>query len=189
MAYLARTDNSWDLTGDITAKLGLSGLYGPNATGPEGETLIYGTDLVIKWRPEETERGWPFLILESEIMKRDYMAAAFFDDSDTANVIDLPKETLEDWGLYAQLLYGFTPGWAVGLRYEYATGSVESRDGDPFRDDRSRISPFLTWLPTEFTRLRAQYNYDRTDHLTDKDAHSVWIGIEFMYGAHAAHSF
>lgn len=189
MVYLVRTDNSWDITGDVTAKLGLSGLYGPNATGAGGETAIYGADLVLKWHPEENVKGWPFLILESEIMKRDYSAAAFFDDSDPSNVIDLPKETLKDWGLYTQLLYGFTPRWAGGVRYEYATGNGEGRDSDSFRDDRSRISPLITWFPTEFTRLRLQYNYDRADHLTDKDAHSVWLGIEFMYGAHAAHSF
>jgi hypothetical protein len=72
MVYLARLDNAWDITDDTTMKIGLSGLYGPNATGTEAETRIYGADLVVKWRPRQTERGWPFLILESEIMKRDY---------------------------------------------------------------------------------------------------------------------
>ncbi|HLB05195.1 MAG TPA: hypothetical protein VJL62_00595, partial [Thermodesulfobacteriota bacterium] len=116
----------------------------------------------------------------------------FFDDSDPADVIDLKKETLRDWGLYTQLLYGFHPGWAAGLRYEYATGSGDSvggRDSDPFRDDRMRVSPLLSWMPSEFSRIRTQYNYDRADHLDDKEAHSVWLGIEFMYGAHAAHAF
>jgi hypothetical protein len=192
MVYLARLDNAWDITDDTTMKIGLSGLYGPNATGTEAETRIYGADLVVKWRPRQTERGWPFLILESEIMKRDYEAAAFFDDSDPLNVIDLQKETLTDWGFYAQLLYGFKPGWAAGLRYDYATGSSESvggRDTDPFRDDRKRVSPLLSWMPSEFSRIRLQYNYDRADHLADKDAHSVWLGYEFIYGAHAAHAF
>ncbi|MBI5455327.1 MAG: hypothetical protein HY956_11910 [Deltaproteobacteria bacterium] len=192
LAYLLRLDNSFDPSENTTAKVGLSGLYGPNATGEDGDTLIYGADLVVKWRPAESERGWPFLIWETEVMKRVYKAAAYFDDSDPADVIDLSEETLKDWGFYTQLLYGFKPGWATGLRYEYATGSGESvggRDSDPFRDDRSRVSPLVTWMPTEFSRLRAQYNYDRADHLSDGEAHSVWLGVEFMYGAHAAHSF
>ena len=192
MVYLARLDNSWDLTQNVTAKVGLSGLYGPNATGEDGETGIYGADLVVKWRPGYQERGWPFLIWESEVMRRDYKLDAIFDDSDPADVIDLKKETLRDWGLYTQLLYGFHPGWAAGLRYEYATGSGDSvggRDSDPFRDDRTRVSPLLSWMPSEFSRIRTQYNYDRADHLDDKEAHSVWLGIEFMYGAHAAHAF
>ena len=185
MLYLARLDNSWDVTDDTTMKIGLSGLYGPNATGAEGETRIYGADLVVKWRPSQTERGWSFLILESEIMKRDYTADIDPDNS-------LEKETLRDWGYYAQLLYGFKPGWAAGLRYDYARGNGESvggRDNDPFRDDRKRISPLVSWMPSEFSRVRLQYNYDRADHLADKDAHSVWLGFEFMYGAHAGHVF
>ena len=192
LVHLVRVDNSWDLAEDITAKIGFSGLYGPNATGDSGETIIYGADLVLKWRSSEQVRGWPFLILESEIMKRDYKAAAYLDESDPQDVIDIQEETLKDWGFYTQILYGFMPGWAAGLRYEYTTGSGESiggRNNDPFRDDRSRISPLLTWMPTEFSRFRLQYNYDRSEHLTDKEAHSVWLGIEFMYGAHPAHSF
>lgn len=192
LLYLARLDNAWDVTGQTTMKIGLSGLYGPNATGTEGETRIYGADLVVKWRPSQTERGWPFLILESEIMQRRYQAGAFFDDSDPLNIIDLQGETLTDWGFFAQVLWGFKPGWAAGLRYDYAAGSGESvggRDNDLFRDERKRISPLLTWMPSEFSRIRLQYNYDRADHLADEDAHSVWLGVEFMYGAHAGHAF
>jgi hypothetical protein len=192
LVYLARLDNSWDLTEEVTAKLGLSGLYGPNASGPEAETLIYGADLLVKWRPATNERGWPFLVWESEVMLRDYEAAAFFDDADPLDIIDLSAKTLRDWGLYTQLLYGFHPGWAAGVRYEYATGSGQSvggRDDDPFRDNRQRLSPLLLWHPSEFSRLRLQYNYDRADHLEDKDAHSVWLGVEFMYGAHPGHTY
>lgn len=187
LAYLTRLENSWDMTDDITAKLGVSGLYGPNATGDDGETFIYGADLVVKWRPAVSMRGWPFVIWESEVMKRDYKAAAFYNGA-----LTIPMETLHDWGFYTQLLYGFTPNWASGLRYDYASGSGESiggRDADPFRGDRSRLSPLISWMPSEFSRFRVQYNYDRADRLSNREAHSVWLGLEFMYGAHAAHKF
>ena len=105
------------------------------------------------------------------------------------NALDLSDEVTAKLGLYTQLLYGFKPGWAAGLRYEYATGSGGGRESDPFRDDRNRVSPLATWMPTEFSRFRAKYNYDRADHLPDREAHSVWLGAEFLYGAHAAHSF
>ena len=81
------------------------------------------------------------------------------------------RRSSEDWGFYTQLLYGFHPGWAAGLRYEFTGGSGESvrefgsRNQDPFRDDRHRVSPLLAWYITEFSRLRLQYNYDRADHL------------------------
>jgi hypothetical protein len=47
----------------------------------------------------------------------------------------------------------------------------------------------LAWHPTEFSRLRLQYNYDHAQHLDDDTAHSVWLGFEILYGAHPAHKY
>ena len=194
LLYLARWENSWNLSDAVTTKLGFSGLFGPNASGPDGDTRIYGADFKLRWRPSDNFRGWPFVLWQSEVMNRDYRADRFFDDSDPDNVIDLPRETLRDWGFYTQALYGFSYGWAAGLRYEYATGSKESaieggRKADPFRDDRHRLSPLLAWHPSEFSRIRLQYNYDRANHLERRDAHSIWLGVEFLYGGHPAHKY
>lgn len=187
LVYLVRWNNSWDLSPEVTTLLGGSALFGPNATGEDARTYIYGADLLVKWRPTNNFRGWPFLKWESEFLKRDYNA----DET-----IDFPEETLRDWGFYTQLLYGFSYRWAAGLRYEFAAGSgrsVEdgkfiSRDEDPFRSDRYRISPLLVYHPTEFSRLRLQYNYDNTDHLDDH-GHSVWLGGEILFGAHPGHKY
>ena len=188
LLYLLRWENSWNLSETVTTKFGLSGLFGPNATGPDGHTRMYGADLKLTWRPATSFRGWPFFLWQSEAMGRDYVADRFSD-----GMIDLPSNTLRDWGFYTQALYGFSYGWAAGLRYEFATGSGASvgtfngREADPFRDDRHRISPLLVWHPSEFSRLRLQYNYDRADHLERQDAHSVWLGIDLLYGAHPTH--
>src|SRR3990172_3308163 len=88
LLYSARWESSWDLTDTVTTKLGVSGLYGPNATGADGDTWTYGADLKLRWRPANNFRGWPFVLWQSEAMKRDYRAAAFFDDSDPDTVID-----------------------------------------------------------------------------------------------------
>ncbi|MGH7806135.1 MAG: zinc-regulated TonB-dependent outer membrane receptor, partial [Candidatus Binatia bacterium] len=97
-----------------------------------------------------------------------------------------------DWGFYTQGLYGFAYRWAGGFRAEYASGDGETletgRGADPFRDDRLRLSPLLTFDPSEFARLRLQYNFDDADHLDD-NAHSVWLGLEFLYGVHPAHGY
>jgi hypothetical protein len=200
--YLARWVNGFDLSDTVTAQLGLSGVTGPNATGPDGRTWIYGTDLVVKWRPLSTDKGWPFVVFESELMGRSYEADSFFgctglgEDEACEDPLALGSDTLDDWGGYAQLLYGFRRGWAAGLRYEYATGSgasveaFEDRAADPFRGDRHRVSPLIAWYPSEFSRVRLQYNYDRADFLEDADhAHSVWLGLEFLFGSHPAHRF
>ena len=58
---------------------------------------------------------------------------------------------------------------------------------DPNRSDRFRTSPDLTFYPTEFSKLRLQYNYDHGQLLGDDS--SVWVQVEFLLGDHAAHKF
>ncbi len=192
--YLARWNNSWDLTNNLTTVIGFSGLYGPNATGPDADTFIYGLDMKWRWRPTTNFRGWPFLLWQTEVMRRDYSAGRFtlLNENDPDETLTLPGRTLHDWGLYTQWLYGFQYRWATGIRYEYASGNGQSMGGiqnDPFRDDRHRISPLLVWQPSEFSRIRLQYNFDHAKHITGNDAHSVWLGFEWLYGAHPAHKY
>ena len=188
--YLTRWENSFNFTDDVTAVFGLSGLYGPNSTGRDADTWLYGLDMKWRWQPAGNF-GYPFLTWQTEIMKRDYHAARYTQETETGDFASLPGRTLKDWGLYTQLLYGFQTRWAAGLRYEYAGGSGHSiggRKNDPFRDDRHRLSPLLVWRPSEFSRIRLQYNYDMASHLKN-DAHTIWLGFEWLYGAHAAHNF
>lgn len=189
--YLARWNHSVNLTNELTGKFGLSGLYGPNSTGRDGDTWVYGADTKWTWTPQSNFRGYPFLTWQAEIMKRDYHASKFIENAENGDFHGLSADTVSDWGLYTQLLYGFHTNWAAGLRYEYATGTGQGplrRKDDPNRDTRHRLSPLLVWSPSEFTRIRLQYNFDKTDHMS-KDTHSLWFGFEWLYGAHPAHNF
>jgi outer membrane murein-binding lipoprotein Lpp len=209
LAYLARWVNGFDLSDTWSAQLGLSGMHGPNASGRNGETWLYGGDLVVKWRPLQTDRGWPFVVFQSEITGRSYDADGFslcLDEADCdASTIQVGDEVLNDWGFYAQALWGFRRGWAAGLRVEHATASGDGFDLDasfesgepsfsnasldPFRDDRTRLSPLLVFHPSEFSRIRLQANYDWTESPELDDALSIWAGIEFLFGSHPAHSY
>jgi hypothetical protein len=199
LLYLVRWVNGGDLTDTWSAQVGVSFLNGPNATGPGGTTRIYGIDGVAKWKPLVSDHGWPFVKIEGELMKRDYRADSFFGcadgEAECEEPLALGGDTLRDWGGYAQILWGFRRPWAAGLRYEYASGSGRSvgpydgRGADPFRDDRQRIAPLLVYYPSEFSRLRLQYNYDRSDFTEERANHTVWLGLEFGLGPHAAHGF
>lgn len=196
LVYLLRWDNGFDITEELSSKVGVSGLYGPNSTGSDGFTRIYGADLVLKWRPMENDQGWPFVILQSEVLRREYFADGAVDEGDDPiDPLDdtvFASSTFRDWGVYAHVLYGFTRNWAVGFRFEHAGGEGpdgDARGEDPFRDDRTRLSPLLMWQPTHFSRLRLQYNYDNATHLSGDDAHSVWMGVEFLFGVHPVHSY
>ncbi len=199
LVYLARWVNGGDLSDTWSTQVGVSYLHGPNATGPDGRTQIYGLDGVLKWRPLVSDHGWPFVKIEGEVLRRSYRADSFFgcegDEEECEEPLALSGKTLHDWGGYVQALWGFRRPWAAGLRYEYATGSgasvgiYDGRDADPFRDTRHRIAPLLAFYPSEFSRLRLQYNYDRSDFTEDGSNHTVWLGLEFGIGPHAAHSF
>ena len=202
LLYTVRWENSWTTCcEEVTWLAGMSGALGPNATGPEGNTQIYGLDLTRKWKPATNDRGWPFSIWTSELIVRRYRADSYSGENpaDSSAYLSLPGETLVDWGFYTQYLYGFQPKWAAGLRYEYGwwgSGTslnsnyvAVSANEDPYRDNRHRLSPLLALYLTEFSRFNLQYNYDHAEHLPRKDAHTVWLGAEFMLGSHPAHKF
>jgi hypothetical protein len=120
-------------------------------------------------------------------------------DPATGLPANLRRETVMDWGWYSQWLYGFRKGWVAGFRVDYVNGDKGDYErmnltmngkplgSDKLRDQRWRLSPNLTWFPTEFSKLRLQYNYDNRQSLGQD--HSVWLQFEFSLGAHAAHKF
>jgi hypothetical protein len=190
LVYGARLSHTWSEGCDTRIQAGLSALYGPNASGPDSDTLLLGVDFSLRWQPCAGQ--WPFVLWETEVMRREYDAAAVFNADEPDELIDLPAATLTDSGWYTQVLYGFEPQWAAGVRYESADGSGESVDGsaaDPLRDDRTRLSPLLTWQSADHrTRVRFQYNFDTAQHLGvlggSDTAESVWLGVDFTLGRH-----
>jgi hypothetical protein len=195
LLYLARLRTSFDLSDELTLVGGLSALFGPNASAGDTDTRIYGGDLFFKWRPLDANQGWPFLAWQTEAMLRRYQAAAVVD-ADGAELTG--ATTLDDVGLYSQLLWGFARPWVVGVRYDRARGEPTAfalPEGDyassldSLRDSRQRYSAVLSYYPSEFSKLRLQYNYDRAEFLAAGDAHAAFLQFEILFGAHGAHKF
>jgi hypothetical protein len=183
LVYVPRVAASWEISDTQTLLGGLSGAFGPNDTGGRRRTEIYGADVFWKWKPAIAAQGFPYLSWQTEAILRSLQAGA-----DPLAPVPLPAETLRDRGFYSQIVYGFLPRWNAGLRADYATGNRAAFDpADPFRGERTRLSPQLTFLPSEFSKLRLQYNYDHGDLFGT--AHSVWMQLEFGLGAHAAHKY
>lgn len=189
LLFAPRYAVSFDLTENQTVLIGTSAAFGPNNTGLDTDTQLFGLDLYWKWRSATHHAGFPFVAWQTEIMARRFEAGAFAEDENGDGVfeINLPRETLFDYGFYSQLTWGFTKGWVAGLRGDWVSGDRGAFHPDPDRATRWRISPNITWYPTEFSKLRLQYNYDHGQEFGV--AHSVWLQFEFMLGAHAAHKF
>lgn len=184
LLYTARWLNGFDVSDNLAVNLGLSGTRGPNDSGQRTDTTIFGADLYAKWRPDYTERGYPFVSLHAEAMKRLYRAL------DTG---DPNRRTLGDWGMFSDLVYGFATDWTASLRGEYAAGLNDGIAGpaslDPLRDRRWRTTGALSWYPTHFSKLRLQYARDWTQSLPQKTADTFWLQFEYSLGSHFAHNF
>lgn len=181
LLYVPRVASSFDLSDTHTLVAGASGGFGPNNSGADADSQIYGLDLYWKWKPVRAEHGFPFLAWQSEGLYRRYEAGP---DPER----DLPSEDLDDWGFYSQVMWGFKRRWVAGLRGEWADGNAGAWDAsDRFRGERIRFSPNLTYYPTAFSKIRLQYNLDDGDRFGT--AHSVWLQGEFLLGTHGAHKF
>jgi hypothetical protein len=184
--WLPRWESSVDLSPTQVVLGGVSGAFGSNDTGPHTRTQIYGADLLYKWKSARAEAGFPFVKWQTEFMYRRFEAGRGVDDT-------FPMaETFHDWGMYSQVVWGFRKGWVAGLRGDYLHMTDSHFTDDVDRQSRSRISANLTWYPTEFSKLRLQYNHDfleQTFFLAGRDVDSVFLQFEFILGAHGAHKF
>ena len=97
-------------------------------------------------------------------------------------------------GGYAQAVYQFWPRWRAGVRYDrlwandpggdpavLAAAGLESNGHDP-----ERATVMADFSPSEFSRLRLQYDWDRSRPETD---HQWVVQYILSLGAHGAHSF
>lgn len=189
MLFIPRYAASFDLTDTQTLLAGASAAFGPNSTGGGADTQIYGMDLYWKWKPVSHHGGFPFVTWQTEAMLRRFELAEFAGDP---NIPALPGETLEDYGFYSQVAWGFRKGWVAAVRGDYVAPIDEAQyeailglDAD--RASRWRLSPNLTYYPSEFSKVRLQYNFDRRNGFGND--HSVWLQFEFLLGAHAGHKF
>src|ERR1051325_2235587 len=184
--WIPRWENSVDLTPTQVVLGGISGAFGSNETGADSRTQIYGGDFLYKWKSATAEGGFPFVKWQTEAMYRRFEAGRGADKSFPV------EETFHDWGLYSQVLWGFKKGWVAGMRGDYLHMQDSRFTDDEDRQSRARISGDITWYPTEFSKIRVQYNHDWLEEnffLSDREADSVFLQFEFILGAHGAHKF
>jgi hypothetical protein len=184
--WIPRLENSFNLSDTQTILIGASGAFGSNDTGANTRTQIYGGDFLYKWKSANAEGGFPFVKWQTEVMYRRFEAGRGMDETFPV------AETFHDWGLYSQLLWGFKKGWVAGVRGDYLNMDDSRFTDDITRQSRSRVSANLTWYPTEFSKIRLQYNHDFLEEnffLADRDVDSVFLQFEFILGSHGAHKF
>jgi hypothetical protein len=154
-----------------------------------GSTKVWGLEVVYKWAPDgnPTQRNFK---LVAEWMQRRLDGDLTFDAAGAA-ITDRFEARQSGW--YVQGIYQFLPQWRLGLRYDRLDdGSIDSgvnaangivaADYAPYR-----WSAMVDWSPSEYSRLRLQYNQDKTQNGLADD--QIFLQYIFSLGAHGAHRY
>lgn len=178
-AYTLRMENRLTVSPQTTLAFGGSVMFEPNPDGSDSRAATFGGDVAISHRLPSKNR----IELRAEYLHRNAKAAEHHEEEGEEEEEELIR--VQDYGFYVQGMW-FTPdGWGLGLRYERVGsrgGEAEERAEDPMRGNRTRISPLLLWQFSELGRLKLQYNFDDTQFLEDRYAHSVFLSASWSFG-------
>ena len=147
----------------------------------EGDTVLYGLEFTYKWRPSR----WRSFILQSEYLYR-------HQTGDLTDTVALTTDSLkrDQDGFYVQALYQINR-WRIGARFDrmaifqdevVRAGEKINYSGQPYR-----ATGALEFNPTEFSRIRLQYNYDKSN--PNKENQEVFLQFLIAVGAHGAHAY
>ncbi len=176
----ARADNGDHAHGDGVAETPLF----------SGDSDVVGASLVYKWAPDgnPAQRNAK---LQMEYFQRDEDGLITLAGSDPLEVSSYRGD--QD-GYYVQGVYQFMPCWRLGLRFDRVDSDNRGADLEVLDEAGllamgaapRRYSAMIEWVPSEFSRIRLQYNLDRSLPLTD---HQIFLQYTYSLGAHGAHAF
>jgi hypothetical protein len=193
--YTGFAKTSFD-AGSLSVLLGASGAFGKARINHEleddsghavyGDSMILGGDIVMKYFLD----SYRYISLEGEYLYRSIEGDYY--DAETGSTIKSDVEKKQS-GYYAQLIVRPFMVWRMGVRYESLINNSVKTGG--VKSDAEKILPkysaMVEYNPTEFSRVRLQYNYDRSVFLEEKrkPVHEVALTFNMSIGAHGAHSF
>ena len=154
-----------DLSSVANLEGGASYARGHNDLGSDFMTQLYGLDLTFRWRSpnQATDRS---LAARTELIRS--------RREETAG-------TQSAAGGFVSADYRLNRRWFVGMRYDWSDRARQAAIHD------RGASTVLTFWPSEFSQLRAQYR--RTDYGDTLTANELLMQVLFTIGAHGAHPF
>jgi hypothetical protein len=155
-----------------------------------GESKIDAASFVYKWAP-----------LGNPKRKNFKLQLEYFDRKEAGDITLLNSDPLETTsydghqkGWYAQMIYQFVPQWRAGIRYDQLDSENTGSDADLLAEagldneghTPKRYSAMLEWVPSEFSRVRLQFNRDESYEQPDNQ---VFLHYTYSLGSHGAHRF
>ncbi|MFC1670941.1 hypothetical protein ACFL20_11160 [Spirochaetota bacterium] len=167
-----------------------AGLDDDNSSGEErhavdAKTYILGGDLTVKYHLGSEK----YISLQNELIYRNTRGDEHALDID--NSLSTESFSRKQWGLYSQLIVKPLEQWRFGLRFdllqmnEIKVGGVK----EDVPENLYKISAMSEFHPTHNSRIRLQYNFDRSKYLEDtrKSNHEVILQFTMIVGAHEEH--
>jgi len=188
-AFSVFVKGSFETTENSTLYFGPSVLFGKTRNSNiiadaevDGRSALYGMEAFWKWKPSRSEG----VTIQSEYL--------FL--TQRCDVTDVAAETVESLrrhqdGFYLQGIYQ-SGRWRFGARYDTLELFADTFERADLQQDPGatpwRATGSVEFNPSEFSRIRLQYNHDRSgrDGTSNNEAILQFI---FGIGAHAAHNF
>jgi len=156
-----------------------------------GDTDISNISLIYKWAPNGNYRQRSFTLLGEYFYSKEDGTLDLHDEihGDESAFYDGKQ-----YGGFIEGIYQFNPQWRTGLRYDRLGSKLRASDDELLTDagldfsgyHPQRYSLMMEWLPSEFSRVRAQINHDKS---SQNDDTQLFLQYTVSIGAHAAHSF
>lgn len=147
-----------------------------------GTTKIYGLDLTVRYNLD----SYRYITWQSEWILRDFKGKKYSYNNNNLTVNNLKKQQA---GFYTQVIYKFDQRWRVGARYDLI--NKNDINGIDRYGDLYRYSAMIDFLPSEFSRIRLQYNYDKSLFMDSgrKTNQEIILQFNMAIGGHGAHNF
>jgi len=155
----------------------------------EGENTLYGVDLTYKYYfAADNAITWQSEYIYREMDGTQYAQNAV---SDEWQGVSMKKEQA---GYYTELVYQYDKNYRAGVRYSAINQNEVTVNGNVKAqpEDMYVASAMLEYNPSEFSRIRLQYNnnsslYDEEGHKNNKN--EIILQFNYAIGAHGAHAF
>ena len=159
--YVGYLKTGFDL-GERTSILAGASIASGKTENSQGSQL-YAGELTLKY----TLDSYSSLAWQSEYLYRD-------------------REDVKQAGYYTQLIYDKDSNWEFGLRYD---GLNKNSSNQP--DDLKKYSAIIQYKPFEFSKLRLQFNHDKSKSFGGVRQDEKQVMLEFLVetGAHGSHGF
>jgi len=156
-----------------------------------GHTVVWGGDLTIKYLFDAIR----YLTVQSEFLYRSTDATLY--TGNTPQVFQTSPFERRQSGFYCQAVAKVGLQWRTGIRFDMLLQNeiVEGGIRMDIPENLPRLSAMVEFNPTEFSRLRVQYDYDRSRYaladsrFAEKTVHELSLQLNLAIGAHGAHAF